>query len=459
MVHTFTGGVHPLDHKERTRELAIEPLLPAGTLAVPVSQHIGAPARPIVAKGDTVGRGQKIGEPQAAVSAAIHAPTSGKVVRLGPVNDQFGRQVNAVHIEPDGEDAWAEGCNIDRDPEALEPRELVEIIRDAGIVGMGGATFPTHIKLSPPPGKPIDAVILNGVECEPFLTADHRLMLEQPELILAGFRIIRRVLGAKIAVVGIEANKPDAVAVMKRHTRGGDIEVISLPVKYPQGAEKQLIEAALGREVPSGGLPMDCGVVVQNVATAHAIWQAVARGIPLIERVVTVTGDAVGRPGNFLARVGTPFAQLMAGARISAGANKLILGGPMMGLAQHTSDQVVTKGCGGILILRHAEAFDGGPCIRCGRCVEGCPTGLVPSALSICAENLKFGEAETLNVNDCIECGVCTFLCPARRPIVHYIRFLKDELRRRARLAAEKERQQALAEKAGEKREGEKVGT
>ena len=448
MVYDFQGGVHPLDHKERTRGMAIDVLGPRGVLAVPVSQHIGRPAKPIVAKGDKVLRGQKIGDPVGAVSAAIHAPTSGTVVDVAEINGQFGRPVLAVHVEADGEDAWAEGCNIQRDPDALEPKLLLEIIREAGIVGMGGATFPTAFKLSPPPNKPIDAAVLNGVECEPYLTSDHRLMLEHPQDVLAGFRLIRRILGAKIAVIGIESNKMDAVDAMRRAVGSEDIEVVALPVKYPQGAEKQLIKAVLNREVPSGGLPMDCGVVVQNCGTAFAVWQAAARGIPLIERVVTVTGDAVRRPGNYLCRVGTPFEQLLTRSEITAAANKLILGGPMMGLAQRTSEQVVTKGTGGILILEHAEAFEGGPCIRCGRCVEGCPSGLVPSALSILAENLKFDEAEEFGANDCIECGVCTFVCPSRRPIVHYIRFLKDELRRQAVLAAEREREQLAKEEA-----------
>ncbi len=432
MVYKFNGGVHPLSHKDRTRGLAIEVLAPHGVLAVPVSQHIGAPAKPIVAKGDVVLRGQKIGDAQGAVSAPIHAPTSGTVVDIATINGQFGRPVLAIHIEADGLDAWAEGCNIERDPDALSPKELLDIVREAGIVGMGGATFPTAFKLTPPPGKPIDAVLLNGIECEPYLTGDHRLMLEQGEQVLGGFRLIRRILGAKIAIIGIEANKMDAVAAMRKIVGSEDIEVAVLPVKYPQGAEKQLIKALLNREVPSGGLPMDCGVVVQNCATAAAVWQAAAKNIPMIERITTITGDAVRRPGNYRVRIGTPFEQLLASSRITSEANKLVLGGPMMGLAQQTSELVVTKGTGGILILEHAEAFEGGPCIRCGRCVEGCPSGLVPSALSVLGENLKFDEAADFNVADCIECGVCTFVCPSRRPIVHYIRFIKDELRRQA---------------------------
>jgi electron transport complex protein RnfC len=309
----FKGGVHPPEQKELSSQSSIADIPLPGQLTIPLSQHIGAPAKPVVAKGDEVKKGQTIAEPNGFVSVAIHAPTSGKIKAIEKCPHPTLMAADAIVIEPDGQDQWADGIGEPRDWQSLDAGALKKQLQMAGICGLGGATFPTHVKLSPPEGKPIDTLILNGVECEPFLTADHRLMLESPDTILGGLRILQKILGVKTCYIGIEENKPDAIELLRRKTAGqSDLAVVSLHVKYPQGAEKQLIKAITGREVPPGGLPMDVGTVVQNVGTAHAVFEAVTRGIPLIERVATVTGHGIKEPKNLRIRIGTPLEFLIA---------------------------------------------------------------------------------------------------------------------------------------------------
>lgn len=422
---SFPGGLHPPEHKRTAHLPSVFCPLP-GELVVPLSQHIGAPAAACVAKGASVDKGAVIGEARGFVSVPVHAPTSGEVIAVEPRPHPSGRALPAVVIRPDGEDRW---CPLaPADPAALSVEEMVERIRAAGVVGMGGAAFPTHVKLSPPPDKPIDTLLINGVECEPYLTADHRLMLEETEQLLAGIEIVRRILGTARAVIGIEANKPDAIALLKERCAGTGIEVAALQVKYPQGSEKQLIQALAGRQVPSGALPMDVAVVVQNVATLAAVTAAVIDGRPLIERLCTVTGPAVIAPQNLRIRIGTPLRHLVeCCGGLSEAPGKIIIGGPMMGLAQIGLDVPATRGTSGVLLLRERDVNKAaeGPCIRCARCVQGCPIRLSPTAIASCSRLDRFAAAEEWRAMDCIECGGCSYACPAHLPLVQSIRHAK----------------------------------
>ncbi|MFH0962665.1 MAG: electron transport complex subunit RsxC [Planctomycetota bacterium] len=439
MARRFDGGVHPEEMKHASAASPIEDFPLPALATIPLVQHLGAPAQAIVKKGDSVRKGQLIGEPGGFVSACIHASVAGAVKDVGSAIHPLGHNVPAVVIERAGDDEWADGLDVERDWRALARDELRELIRLGGLVGMGGATFPTHVKLSPPLEKPIDTAIVNGVECEPYLTADHRLMLEDPALIVEGLEIIMTVLDASTGIVAIEANKPDAVQRMRETMRGRDrMRLEVLPVRYPQGAEKQLIQALLGREVPSGGLPMDVGVVVQNVGTAHAIACAVRYRRPLIERVVTVTGDAVERPRNFRVRVGTPVSALLDACGRRPGIRRVILGGPMMGLAQRTDDVPVTRGTSGVLALMDGKACESRQCIRCGRCVVACPARIIPATLSALVESGHAELADEHNVMDCIECGCCAYVCPSRRKIIHQIKYAKALLTKKRKDAAAK---------------------
>ncbi|CQR72508.1 Electron transport complex protein RnfC [Sporomusa ovata DSM 2662] len=431
MAKSFRGGVHPDDRKRYTAAKPIEVAPIPQKVIIPTRQHIGAPCAPIVKVGDLVKKGQVIAEAQAFVASPIHASTSGKVVEIAEYPHPVFGTCQAVVIEGDGQDEWVPGLPLNRDWQSMEVKELKEIVRLAGLVGMGGATFPTHVKMSPPPEKPIDSFILNGAECEPYLTADHRVMLEQTERIVTGMKIAMKIIGVSKGYVGIEENKPDAIEIMRKACAGSSIEIVPLKTKYPQGAEKTLIKVILDREVPSGGLPMDVGAVVQNVGTLVAIADAVEKGLPLIERVATVTGGAIAEPKNVLLRVGATFSQAVA---MCGGFKeqpvKVIMGGPMMGMAQQTLDVPVIKGTSGILALSAADVNIGPeqPCIRCGRCVDACPMGLVPSMLSILGERGAFAKAkEEYSLLDCVECGSCVYVCPAKRNIVHYIKLSKAQ--------------------------------
>lgn len=431
MLKRFQGGIHPNDNKRYTADMAIETApLPACAI-IPMRQHIGAPCTPIVQVGDVVKKGQVIATSDAFVSSPICASISGKVKAIQPVPHTSGIDCNSVIIENDGMDEWAEGVLCERDYKNLSKQEIMDIIKAAGIVGMGGATFPTHIKLSPGADKNIDTFILNAAECEPYLTADYRMMLEYQERIVTGVLIVMKLLGVEKAFIGIEDNKPAAVKAMQQAFAQTDVEVVALPTKYPQGAEKMLIKVLTDREVPQGGLPGDVGVVVQNVGTVVAICDAVQHGIPLIERVTTISGDAVKQPKNLLIRIGTTFQEAFdTCGGFSKEPEKIIMGGPMMGFAQSTLEVPVIKGVSGILALSKDEVECGeqSPCIRCGRCVEACPMGLVPSMLSILGERNKLEKAkEEYGLLNCIECGSCVYTCPAKRNIVQYIRLLKAQ--------------------------------
>lgn len=430
MTATFSGGIHPAYNKELANSSAIEELPPPEVAVVPVGQHIGAPAKPVVKKGEEVKVGQVIAEAGGFVSAPVHAPISGKVKIIEPRHHPMGRRLESIVIEADGEDVWAEPMEA-LDPDEADRETLVNRIREAGIVGMGGATFPTHVKLSPPKGKTIDTVILNGAECEPYLTADHRVMTEEAEDVVDGLVIVRKILGAKRAIIGIEVNKPDAIEAIEKAAKGKGVDVIGLEVKYPQGAEKQLIDATLGRQVPSGGLPMDANVVVQNVGTSAAISIAVREGKPLLRRVTTVTGSIVKEPKNLLCRVGTSVSTAIeACGGLTGEPAKLILGGPMMGMTQYTDEIPIIKGTSGILLLAPDEVSQEpeGPCIRCGECVRACPMGLRPTDIATLSALERYEEAADEDALDCIECGSCSWGCPARILLVQRIRHAKTQI-------------------------------
>ncbi|MCX7779477.1 MAG: electron transport complex subunit RsxC [Negativicutes bacterium] len=431
MAKTFQGGVHPDDRKRMTAAKPVEVMPLPARVIIPVRQHIGAPCTPIVKAGDLVKKGQMIAEAQAFVASPVHASVSGKVVEVAEYPHPVFGSCTAIVIESDGLDEWLDGLPLQREWKVLDAAAIKDIIRDAGIVGMGGATFPTHVKLAPPAEKKIDTFILNGAECEPYLTADHRVMLEEAERVITGTQIVMKVLGVVKGFIGIEANKPDAIEAMRIAAAGTGIEVVALETKYPQGAEKTLIKAIVDREVPSGGLPMDVGVVVQNVGTVVAVANAVEKGIPLIERVVTVTGGAVAEPKNIRLRVGCTFGQAVEFCGgLKEQLAKIIMGGPMMGMAQRSLEVPVIKGVSGILALSAADVNAGPerPCIRCGRCVKACPMGLTPNMLSILGERGLYQTAkEEYDLLDCVECGSCVYVCPAKRNIVHYVKLSKAQ--------------------------------
>lgn len=430
---TFKGGIHPPDRKELSKDKPIQPALPPKRVVIPLSQHIGAPCKMAVSIGQEVRKGEVVGMPEGFVSAPVHSSVSGKVIAIGQFPSSMGRMITSAVIENNGVEEWVP---LKDNPAYLQlsADELKAKVRDAGIVGMGGAAFPTHVKLSPPREKPVDVVIINGAECEPYLTADYRLMIERASDVVAGLKVLMAILGVPKGHIGIENNKPDAIEVMSR--AAGDepgIEVHGLTVKYPQGAEKMLIKSVTGREVPPRALPMDVGVVVQNVGTAIAVLEAVRYGKPLIERVVTVTGAGVGQPKNLLVKIGTLVSDLVEQCGgLAPGVGKVISGGPMMGFALSSLDVPVTKGTSGILILPEeglVHTDDYGPCIRCGRCIEACPMGLLPYMLSILSERGHFPEARDCNLYDCFECGCCTYVCPSKRPIVHFVRLAKSQVK------------------------------
>ena len=434
-IFKFYGGVHPEEAKVSSAvPIADAPLYPLYT--VPLSMHIGAPARALVKAGDVVLRGQRIGEAASFVSANIHSPTSGKVKSVGMCLGPAGTQLPCVVIESDGEDKEAEPMQPLREWRASDPQALRERVAAAGIVGMGGAAFPTPVKLSIPPGKTIDTLIINGVECEPCLTADHRLMLEEPGMILEGISIAAKVLGVKNVFIGIEDNKPDAIKLLTEaaaKTSDPAIKVVPLRVRYPQGAEKQLIYAITKRQVPSGGLPADVHCVVQNIGSSFAIAEAVVLGKPLYERVTTVTGTPLASPGNWRFRVGTSYSdalKLAGGVREGSRIGKLISGGPMMGMSVYSQEIPIMKNTSGILAMASEEIhqFTSKACLRCGRCNDACPMMLMPGILSVQIENERFDDAQNWHVMDCIECGCCAYVCPAGRPLVQHMRRAKSEV-------------------------------
>jgi Na+-translocating ferredoxin:NAD+ oxidoreductase subunit C len=428
LTKTFKGGIHPPDHKALTSSKAIETLPLPLRVVIPLQQHIGRISEAIVQVGDRVLRGQPISKPAGPVSVSSHASISGTVKAIESFPHPLGQVVPAMVIETDGLDEPYISYDCDPKYMSLSAEEMKNRIADAGITGMGGATFPTHVKLLPPKDKPIDTVILNGAECEPYLTSDHRLMLESPEDIIKGLRIIMKVLGVKKGFVAIENNKPDAIAIFgKLLANDPEVSVCPLKVKYPQGAEKQLIYAATKRRVPAGKLPMEVGCVVQNVGTAKAIYDAVACQKPLIERVVTVTG-AVRNPKNLLVRIGTSVKELIdyCGG-FSETPGKVIMGGPMMGIAQFTLDVPIIKGSSGVVVLSRDEVKENlhQECISCARCVDVCPMNLMPTLLVSYVESGRFDLAKEAGIMNCMECGSCAFVCAAGRNVMHLMRFGK----------------------------------
>jgi Na+-translocating ferredoxin:NAD+ oxidoreductase subunit C len=430
--NSFPGGIHPPDAKQYSKNSSIEDLPLPKKVIIPLLQHIGAPSKPVVKVGDEVKLGQKIAEAGGFVSIPMHASISGKITNIAKFPHPAGLMQQAIEITGDGKDDWIDLVDEENYYE-LPPDEIKKRIVGAGICGMGGAGFPTHVKLSPPEDKPIDTVILNGVECEPYLTADYRLMLERPEDIISGLRLLMKTVEAENGFIGIESNKPDAIKLFRELLKGEkNINVIGLKLKYPQGAEKQLIYAATGRKVPNkGGLPMSVGTVVQNVGTAVAVYEAVRYKKPLIQRVISVTGKIVKNPRNINARIGTLCKDLLefcGGTTEEIG--KVISGGPMMGFALFTLDTPIGKGSSGLLIMNKIEASknEESTCLRCGRCVDVCPMNLVPSLI---ASNVRYNDiksAEKYGAMDCIKCGSCAYVCPSHIKLIQWIDIAKIKI-------------------------------
>lgn len=428
-----SGGVHPPEMKiSRDQKIVMLSIPPR--VYIPLSQHLGVPSTPLVKKGDLVKVGQLIGQSAGFISANIHSPVSGKVFNIDDFIDQSGYRKKGIIIDVEG-DEW--DSLIDKSQElikeiTLTQEQIINKIAEMGVVGLGGATFPTHVKMIVPKGKKAELLIINGVECEPYLTSDHRLMLEKGEEILVGTTILMKALGVGKAVIGIENNKPDAIQhLSKLSEKYKGITICSLKVKYPQGGEKQLIKAVTGREVPSGKLPVEVGCVVDNVGTAFAVYEAVQKNKPLFERVVTITGEGIRQPSNFLVRIGTPVSELMKQAGGFVGdPGKVVSGGPMMGKALNSLDAPVVKGTSGILVLPvdQSKRVPVSVCIRCGKCITVCPMGLEPYLLAALSANSSWENVEAERVMDCMECGSCHFTCPAGRPLLDYIRLGKNKV-------------------------------
>ncbi len=435
-VKGFRGGIHPKDEKSTATKTIENAELPA-KVVIPVHQHIGTPASPIVEVGDEVKKGQKIGKATGFVSANIHSSISGKVTNISKsLYPALGRSSLAITIESDGKDEWIESITSN-DPNLLTDQQIIDIIFESGVVGMGGAGFPTHAKLSIPEGKRIETILLNGAECEPYITADQALMLEEPEKIIDGLEIIMRITKAKNAFIGIEKNKPDAIEIFKNLLGSNDnIKIAPLKVKYPQGWENMLVKAILHKEIPSSRLPTDFGVIISNVSTAHAISNAVRLGQPLIERVVSVNGDGIAEAKNLRVRIGTLFSDLIrqcGGFKKEIG--KVIAGGPMMGASMSDTNVPVIKGTSNILILskEKVKEYDQKPCIRCARCINVCPVGLMPRMIALLTQKGMIREAEKYFPLDCKECGCCSYVCPSRIPLVQLIQLAKTDIIARQR--------------------------
>ncbi|HLN53106.1 MAG TPA: electron transport complex subunit RsxC [Lentimicrobium sp.] len=427
------GGVHPKENK-LTAGKAIEYLPVPPKVSIPLSQSLGAPSKVLVEKGTYVKVGQLIAKGEAFISANVHSSVSGKVVKIDETIDSSGYRKPAIIIDVEG-DEWEE--TIDRSVDVitdikLSRQEIVDKIKDFGVVGLGGATFPTHVKLMVPADKKAQYLIINGVECEPYLTADHRIMLEKAEEIITGIRVLMLALDVHKAFIGIENNKKDAVQLLRKHAVPfKEIEVVPLKVKYPQGGEKQLIKAVTGREVPSGKLPIETGCIVNNVGTALAVYEAVQKNKPLIERVVTVTGKTLLKPGNFMVRIGTSVSYLVEHAGgLPENTGKVVSGGPMMGKALTSLEVPVVKGTSGILIFseKASHRLEMHSCIRCSRCIGVCPMGLLPFQMVQYVVNDLYDDAEKAHIMDCMECGCCVYTCPSGRPVLDYMRLGKNRV-------------------------------
>ena len=440
MGRAFFGGIHPIDNKHYAADKPIEAFPEPDILVVPMGQHIGAPCRPVVAKGDKVTVGQLIGE-CTGLGAPVHAPVSGTVKAVEPRPHTSGTTMMSVVIVNDHEGTLCPDIQprTAEQVAALQPQELIEIIRQAGIVGMGGATFPTHVKLSGGIGK-VDTVIINAGECEPYIVADDRLCREMPELIVEGTKIIMKIFGVDTAHIALENNKPQAVQALKAAVAGTTLTVDVFPAMYPQGAEKQMIQAVTGRQVPSGALPAAVGCAVFNVATAKAIYDAVYLGMPLIKRVVTVSGDIAAEPKNLIVPIGTSFDELVQAVGVKEDPYKILAGGPMMGFSQFDMAVPVTKGTNAITILGRKNKFkvEHPACIRCGKCINVCPIKLMPVLMYKALFTNDVEEMKRTHMMDCIECGCCTYNCPARVPLVLGFRSGKQMIREQAAANASK---------------------
>jgi electron transport complex protein RnfC len=442
---TFAQGVHLEYRKNRTENRnIIEAVLPK-RVVIPLHQHTGASCDPLVKVGDLVHEGQKIGDSSKFISAPVHATISGKVTKIDKLPHPCGADINSIVIEAQGDEGRRTIDDGRKAIEDLSPEEIRKIVHDAGIVGLGGAAFPAHVKIAPPEGKKIETILINGCECEPYITADHRIMLERAEDVIFGARALAKATGADRVIIGIENNKMNAIARLKTESRKQaslapfspkphgveNIEVVALETKYPQGGEKMMIKAVLGREVPSKGLPLDVGVVVSNVGTAVAVAEALKFGTPLIKRVITITGSGIKDPQNLLVRIGTAFQEIIDQCGgLTENAYKIIMGGPMMGAPQFSLDVPIVKATSCILVLSRREIVEEKvyPCVKCSRCVDHCPVFLVPTRLSAFAENGKYGTFEEWGGQDCIECGSCAYVCPAKIPIVHWVKLAKLKL-------------------------------
>lgn len=433
MKNSFKGGIHPPSSKELTKNINIVDLPASDMVIIPLRQHIGAPLNVCVNVGDYVKKGQILGTSDAFVSAPVHSSVSGKVVKIEPHIHPSGVYEQSVFIENDHEDNWWEEIKPLGDYKDLSSKEIIDAVRNAGIVGMGGASFPTHVKLSVPEGKKAEYLILNGAECEPYLTSDYRVMLEQPCDVIYGLKSLMKALNLEKGYIGIEDNKKDAIKLLNEITKDDDsVIIVPLKTKYPQGSEKHLIKSVTGRRVPSGKLPIDVGAIVVNIDTAVAVYKAIKFGTPLIERIVTVTGNGVNEPKNFRVKVGTPFSYVLDNAGgLKENTKKLIMGGPMMGMAQYDLDTPVVKGTSGLLALTEEECIDYEemPCVKCGKCVDACPMGLMPLFLSSYSKQEDFANLNKYSIMDCIECGSCSYVCPSNKNPVEHIRLGKAKLR------------------------------
>lgn len=431
---SFKGGVHPNDCKHITASVPIKNMEMCKEYVYPMSQHIGAPCNPTVSVGDEVKRGQVIGSSDAFISAPVHSAVSGKVIAIEPRKVPNGSMVNSVIIENDFLETTELMDKYDFDK--IQPNEIVKRVREAGIVGMGGAGFPTHVKLTVSEDVKIDTVVVNGAECEPYLTSDYRVMLEEPEMIVKGLCLAMRAVGAKSGKIAIESNKPEGIkSVSAALDKYEGVEVCRLKTKYPQGSEKHIIYAVTGREVKSGKLPSSEGIVVINIDTAVAIAKACLLGMPSLRRIVTVSGEAVANPGNFSVKIGTPIKELVEQAGgIKGEPVKILSGGPMMGIAMNDLEAPVTKGVSAVLLLSEKEAkiYEPSPCLRCGKCLSACPMRLTPTLIDKAVENRDFDDMKKLGIMDCIECGACTFACPAKRYLTQSCRLGKALLRNEA---------------------------
>lgn len=431
------GGVHPPENKISAAQPITVLDLPK-QVSIPISQHLGAPANPVVQKGDEVKVGTLIAKGEAFISANIHSSVSGKVFKIDEVLDASGYKNKAIVIKVEG-DEWEDSIDrsgtLVKDLKIQDPKSLLEKIKEMGIVGLGGATFPSHIKYMVSDDRKADTLVINAVECEPYLTSDHRLMLEKADEIMVGIQIMMKAGKVNRAMIGIEANKPDAIKLLSEKAKDyPGVEVAALKVQYPQGAEKQLIKALLNREIPSGKLPLDVGVIINNVGTAFAIYEAVQKNKPLIERVVTMTGKKLKKTGNFMARIGVPATMLLEalGEDIPEDTAKIISGGPMMGKAVNALDIPITKGTSGLILMPANESrrSEGANCIRCAKCIGVCPMGLEPYLLEKLAKRSDFESCESEAIFDCIECGSCSYVCPSAIPLLDYIRYGKSNVMR-----------------------------